>query len=77
MTNWQTSWKEWSRVTGWDTIRQPLDTYMNWYFDCVGWTFLNLWYLPHRMPSIHSDVDKWVSQFSLNGIKATNICRPN
>lgn len=36
---------------------------------------LNLWYIPFRMPELHSDADRWVSQFSLNGIKATSICK--
>lgn len=77
MTNWQTSYQEISKLTGWEILRQPLNTYANWYFDCINWTFLNLWYLPYRMPGVYSDVDKWVSQFTLNGIKANNICRPN
>jgi len=71
------SWQEISQITGWELIRKPVDQYINWYSDCVSWTFLNLFYLPYRMPSIHSDVDKWVSQFTLNGIKTGNICRPN
>lgn len=74
MTPWQISWPEWSRVTGWDILREPLDNYVNWYWDCASYTFLNLWFLPYRVPSIHSDVDKWVSQFTLNGIKSTSIC---
>lgn len=77
MTNWQTSWPEFSKLTGWEIVRQPLDTYVNWWWDSAAWTFINLWYLPYRMPSIHSEADKWVSQFTLNGIKAANICRPN
>jgi len=77
MTNWQTSWPEWSRITGWDVARQPMNNYVNWWWDCTAYTFLNLWFLPYRMPSIHSDVDKFVSQFTLNGIKAANICKPN
>lgn len=77
MTNWQTSWKEISKITGWNLIRQPLDVYVNWWWDSAAWTLLNMYYLPYRMPGIHSDVDKWVSQFTLNGIKSGNICRPS
>jgi hypothetical protein len=77
MTPWQISWPEWSRVTGWNVMREPLDNYVNWYWDCAAYSFLNLWFMPYRMPGIHSDVDKFVSQFSLNGIKSFNICRPN
>ena len=69
------SWHEVSQLTGWELMRQPMDAYVNWYLDCTTWTFLNLWFLPHRMPGLHSDVDKFVSQFTLNGIKSSNICR--
>jgi hypothetical protein len=71
------SWQEVSQFTGWEFMREPMDLYANWYWDCATWTFLNFWFLPHRMPGLHSDVDKFVSQFTLNGIKASNICRPN
>jgi hypothetical protein len=71
------SWQEVAQLTGWEFMRQPMDAYVNWYLDCATWTYLNLWFLPHRMPGLHSDVDKFVSQFTLNGIKASNICRPN
>jgi hypothetical protein len=76
MTSWQVGCKEWSKLTGWELVRQPLDNYVNWYFDCISWTLLNTWFIPFRMPEIHSDTDKWVSQFTLNGLKSTNICRP-
>jgi hypothetical protein len=59
-----------------NNLLQPVNSYADWWWDCTAWTFLNLYYLPYRIPSIHSDVDRWVSQFSLNGIKS-NICRPN
>jgi gliding motility-associated-like protein len=66
---------------GWDGkfkgALQPMDAYANWWMDCATWTYLNLWFLPHRMPGLHSDVDKFVSQFTLNGIKSSNICRPS
>jgi hypothetical protein len=70
------SWRELSQLSGWELMRQPWDAYANWYLDSVTWSCLNLCFLPHRMPGIHSDVDKFVSQFTLNGIKSSNICRP-
>lgn len=75
MTPWQTFWPELSRVTGWNIMREPLDNYVNWYWDCAAYTFLNLWFLPHRIPGIHSEADRWVSQFTLNGIKSSSLCR--
>ena len=68
-------WQQISEFTGWEVIRQPADTWVNWYWDCAAWSLSNFWYIPFRMPSIHSDVDRWVSQFTLNGIKATSICK--
>lgn len=70
------SWQQVSELTGWEYLRRPMDTWINWYCDCATWSCLNFWYLPYRMPEIHSDVDKFVSQFSLNGIKAGTICQP-
>ena len=71
------SWHKVAELTGWELMRRPMDAYVNWSLDCATWTFLNLWFLPHRMPGLHSDVDKFVSQFTLNGIKASNTCRPS
>lgn len=69
------SWQQISEFTGWELVRQPADAWVNWYWDCAAWSLLNTWYIPFRMPGIHSDVDRWVSQFTLNGIKASNICQ--
>lgn len=77
MTPWQIFWPEWSRITGWNVMREPLDNCANWYWDCVAHSFLQAWFLPYRMPGIHSDVDRFVSQFTLNGIKSFNLCRPS
>jgi hypothetical protein len=64
-----------SQLTGWEPLRQQVNSWANWYWDSTAWTFLNLWYMPHQIPGLYSDTDKWISQFSLNGIKATSICR--
>lgn len=65
-----------SQLSGWETIRQALDPWACWYWDCVSWNVLNWWYLPYRIPGVQSEVDKLVSQVTLNGIKAINICQP-
>ena len=77
MGPWIKDFQQVSQVTGWEPIRLHLNDHVNWWVDCATWTYLNLWFLPHRMPGLHSDVDKFVSQFTLNGIKASNICRPS
>jgi hypothetical protein len=41
------------------------------------WWFLQLYFLPYRFPEYGSEVDAWISQFSLNGAKASNLCKPN
>ena len=71
------SWQEISQLTGRELIRKPMDQYVNWYWDSVAYTLLNIWFIPFRMPELHSEADKWVSQFTLNGIKAGNVCRPS
>ena len=39
------------------------------------WTLLYIYFLPYRFAEYGTEVDKWVSTFSLNGAKGT-ICRP-
>ncbi|CAB4138200.1 hypothetical protein UFOVP328_393 [uncultured Caudovirales phage] len=34
------------------------------------WLFLSVWYAPFVLMSRGSDVDQWVSRFSLNGAKS-------
>ena len=77
MGPWIKDFQQVSQMTGWEPLRLHLNDHANWWVDCATWTYLNLWFLPHRMPGLHSDVDKFVSQFTLNGIKASNICRPS
>lgn len=77
MIYWQTFWPAISKISGWEVLRRPVDDYANWYWDCTAYTFVNLWFMPYRIPGLYSDTDKWVSQFTLNGIKASNICRPS
>jgi len=50
---------------------------LNWYIDYYTWLLLQWYFLPYRIPSIHSDADKWVSQVSLNGVRWANLCKPN
>jgi hypothetical protein len=49
---------------------QPVNSFADWYWDCAAWTFVNLWFLPHQLPSMHGEADKWASQLCLNGIKS-------
>jgi hypothetical protein len=42
--------------------------------DNYVWWWLQWHYLPMRMPEYGSDVDRFISQFSLNGIKS-NLCQ--
>ena len=41
-------------------INQLIDNYV--------WWFLQIYFLPYRLPEFGSDVDRVVSQYSLNGI---------
>jgi len=64
-------------MTGWEPTRQQVNSFADWYWDCAAWSLLNTWFAPFQIPSLHGDVDKWVSQFTLNGVKAGSICRPS
>ncbi len=55
----------------------PVEQFVNNYLDMWAWWFLQSWYMPFKMPGIYSDVDKFVSQFTLNGVKSSNICKPS
>ena len=39
------------------------------------WLFLQWYYLPMRIIAKGDDMDKFISQFSLNGIKSFSICK--
>jgi hypothetical protein len=41
------------------------------------WWFLQLYFLPYRTPSIHSEVDQWTQQVSMNGVRWSNLCKPS
>jgi hypothetical protein len=53
---------------------------VNWILDSYTFMFLQLWFLPTTMMAKSGEADKFLSQFSLNGIKSTGttttICRP-
>lgn len=50
-------------------------------FDYNVWLFLQWYYMPAYMMGKGSEVDKWVSSFSTNGIKmfdlTSNLCQPH
>lgn len=43
-------------------------------FDHAVHAWLKLWFLPHTMMTKGTEVDQWISQFSLNGIKQATLC---
>ena len=45
-------------------------------FDYQVWLMLQLYFVPYRMASMGDEVDQWISQYSLNGMKLFNICKP-
>jgi len=48
---------------------------IDFYIDNYVWWFLQLYFLPYRMPEYGSEVDKWISMYTLNGAKS-NLCQP-
>jgi len=49
-------------------INRLIDTYV--------WWALQMYFLPYRLPEYGSEVDRWISLYSLNGRKS-NLCRPS
>ena len=45
-------------------------------FDYQVWLMLQLYFAPYRLATMGDEVDQWVSQYSLNGMKCFSICRP-
>ena len=41
------------------------------------WLFLQLYFAPYRLATMGDDIDKVISRVSLNGIKSSNLCKPN
>jgi hypothetical protein len=53
-------------------IYTPLD----WWFDYSVWLMLQYKFAsPAKFISVNDDMEKFLKQFSLNGIKQFNICR--
>ena len=52
------------------------DYWVGMWCDYNMWLFLKMWYLPMEMISHGDEVDQFLKQFSLNGIKSSNLCRP-
>ena len=48
---------------------------INSIYDYNVWLFLQWYYLPMRIITKGDDVDRFISQFTLNGFKSYNICR--
>ena len=51
--------------------------YINEIFDSWMWVMIKLMYAPYSVLGRGEEVEKFVQQFSLNGIKSGNICRPD
>jgi len=54
-------------------IMRPITALMDYQI----WLFLQWHYLPFRIPSLMGETDKWVSAVTLNGIRSSNLCKPN
>jgi hypothetical protein len=70
MMQWQIDYYKAFLKPGLDTMLQPANSMIDNYV----WWWLQWYYLPMRMPEYGSDVDRFISQFSLNGIKS-NLCQ--
>ena len=54
-----------------------INPYTLW-FDYQVWLMLQMKFMtPAYMIAKNNDVQEFMKQFSLNGIKASNLCKPN
>jgi len=44
--------------------------------DSYVWWALHIYFLPYRFAEYGTELDRWISVYSLNGSKG-NICKPN
>jgi hypothetical protein len=44
--------------------------------DQWAWLLLKWYYMPFEIIGRGDEVDQWIKQFTLNGIKSGNLCRP-
>jgi hypothetical protein len=52
-------------------------TPLDWWIDYSVWMMLQFKFMyPAKMISVNDDMENFLKQFSLNGIKSANICRP-
>jgi hypothetical protein len=54
----------------------PIVKITNSILDYQMWLFLQMYFMPFRMATMGSDVDKWISSVSMNGLKSFNLCQP-
>jgi hypothetical protein len=47
-----------------------------WWVDLYVYSMLQLYFTPFYMMGKGSETEQWISQFSTNGIKPFNLCRP-
>ena len=62
-----------NQIAGTEFIGQPLNKFLEY----QAWTFLQLWYAPTKLLVHATEVDDFISQVSLNGMKSFNICKAN
>jgi hypothetical protein len=41
------------------------------------WIMLNIWFLPYKLPGMFGDIEEVISSVTLNGIKSSNLCKPD
>jgi len=70
MMPWADHWQQAAEDPNLAFVLQPVNSYCNWMFDCWVYTFLNLWYMPSRLPEVQSETNRWLTHVTMNGIKA-------
>ena len=71
MMQWQSDLRKANPMIGMELIVQPV----NKMIDLNVYWFLQWYYLPMRMIARGDDVDRFISHFSLNGLKSSTLCQ--
>jgi hypothetical protein len=77
MMQWQTDWNKVNPKHGMGILWLPANNFINWYVETCMWNFMQLWAAPYHLPGKMGEIEKWTQTVSLNGIRSSNICKPD
>jgi hypothetical protein len=77
MMQWQKDLNKANPNPGMDTLLLPVNSFVNCYVETCVWSFMQIWAAPYRLPGNMGEIERWTQTVSLNGIRSSNLCKPN